>query len=520
MISSILWRIKQDFPSMKDNLLPFRSLAMLFFLTILLNGCMPGPDYHPPGADVLVAWENPKDSEIPEDTSALLSTAQPSKISWWQSAFNDPQLDLLISHALRENLSLRSAGLRVLQSQQRLAIASGNLYPQSQNINGLATRQRQNQRTSVNYNVDFNLSWELDFWGRFSRQIEAAVADLDASVADYDAAVISLIAEIANNYLLVRTNQERREVALQNIALQRQSLAIAQAKFNAGDISELDVFQAESLVHDTEAQVFTFSTNVNQLTNSLAILLGLLPGALDEFLETTKPVPVSEAAIAIGMPQDIIRRRPDLRAAERRLAAQSAQIGFAVTELYPHLAIGGTIGTSSPLIGDLFNQDTDFWSIFGSFEWNIFNYGRLRSNIRLQDALFQQLLVDYRRSVLQAQNETENAITAYLNAHQQLLAYELATNASTSAVATANLQYQEGLINFNTVISNLTSKANQQDIYIATKGLVATNLVQIYRSLGGGWEIRGDKNPVSLLPPEDIEELEGRTDYWHKILPD
>ncbi|MBL0381807.1 MAG: efflux transporter outer membrane subunit [Desulfofustis sp. PB-SRB1] len=485
--------------------------TVLLVSALALNGCMLGPQYHEPAVESLAVW-----SVADED---LVQSNRPTDLLWWRRAFNDDELDLLITYALKQNLSLRSAGLQVLQSQQRLAIAVGNRFPQAQQITGSASRQRQTQTTFESYNVGFNLSWELDFWGRFSRQIESAAAELDASVANYDAAVVSLIAEIANNYLLVRTNQERREVARQNIDLQRQSLAIAQAKFNAGEVSELDVFQARSLLHDTEAQVFTYDTNVAQLTNSLAILLGLLPGALNDFLEATKPVPETDISIALGLPQDQIRRRPDLRAAERRLAAQSAQIGFAITDLYPHFTIGGTIGTSADTGGDLFTSGSEFWSIFGDFSWNIFNYGRLRNNVRLQDALFQQLLVDYRNTVLQAQNETENAIVDYINAHRQLLAYERANTAATSAVETASIQYQEGLINFNTVISNLSTKAQQQDLFAVTKGAVATNLVQVYRSLGGGWEMRADEDPVQLLSPEDIEELQQRTKFWEKSLP-
>jgi len=222
--------------------------------------------------------------------------------------------------------------------------------------------------------------------------------------------------------------------------------------------------------------------------------------------------------VALGMPQDLVRRRPDVRAAERQLAAQSAQIGFAVTELYPHLTIGGGIGTSAMESGDLFESSSETWSLFGAFEWNIFNYGRLQSNVRLQDARFQQLLVDYNNTVLQAQGETENAIVAYLKSHEQFKSYALAAAASQRAVDVATIQYQEGAIDFNTLITTLNANQQQQDLLKATQGSVATNLVQVYKALGGGWEIREDRDPVDLLPASMKDEMKERTNAWNGVL--
>jgi outer membrane protein TolC len=218
------------------------------------------------------------------------------------------------------------------------------------------------------------------------------------------------------------------------------------------------------------------------------------------------------------MPQDIIRRRPDIRVAERQLAAQSAQIGFAITELYPSFLIGGAVGTSAEEPGDLFENNSQTWNLSGGFNWNIFNYGRLRSNVRLQDALFQQLLTDYRNIVLQAQGDVENAIVAYLKSHEQLAAYKTAAEASQRAVDVSTVQYQSGLIQFNTVITTLNAHAQQQDLLAATQGSVKTNLVQVYLSLGGGWEIRGSRNPAELLPAATKDEMIERIDYWEGVL--
>jgi NodT family efflux transporter outer membrane factor (OMF) lipoprotein len=488
----------------------FKGLISLF-LMLLLGGCISlGPDYRRPEAEVEADWLETEDSRV---------TSEPATDpKWWESAFQDPELDKLVEAALQQNLTLRSAGLRVLQSQQQLAIAVGNQYPQQQQLSGTAAREKSGGATYNNYNLGFNLGWEVDFWGRFSRQVESASADLDASVANYDGALVSMVSQAAQNYILIRTYQERIEVASNNIKLQAESLRIAQAKFDAGAVSELDVDQAESLLNNTKATISSLEVSLQQFKNALAILLGNPPQEFNGLLGEKGTIPAAPADVALGMPQDLVRRRPDVRAAERQLAAQSAQIGFAVTELYPHLTIGGGIGTSAMESGDLFESDSETWSLFGMFEWNIFNYGRLQSNVRLQDALFQQLLVDYRNTVLQAQGETENAIVAYIKSHEQFKSYSLAAAASQRAVDVATIQYQEGAISFNTLITTLNANQQQQDLLTTTQGNVATNLVQVYKALGGGWEIRDGRDPVDLLPDSMKDEMRDRTDAWDGVL--
>ena len=303
--------------------------------TLFVTGCMQlGPDYAEPEALVETDWV--------EIDNQYISTDSPAGPRWWETAFNDPELDWLVSTALLQNLSLRSAALRVLQSQQQLAIAIGNQYPQQQAITGGVSRERSAGTIFNEYSAGFNLSWEADLWGRFSRQIESSEAALDASVASYDGALVSLVSQVAQNYMLIRTFQRRIEVANLNIELQRESLRIATAKLDAGDVSELDKDQAESLVYNSIATRVGLEVSLQQLKNSLAILLGEPPQSFRYLLDAKREIPSVQVNVALGMPQDIIRRRPDIRIAERQLAAQSAQIGFAITELYPHFSIGGT----------------------------------------------------------------------------------------------------------------------------------------------------------------------------------
>jgi NodT family efflux transporter outer membrane factor (OMF) lipoprotein len=479
----------------------------------LISGCTAlGPDYSTPdpAADLESTWIEAKDPKVSSTYSA--------DPKWWEAAFQDAEINQLVETALQQNLSLRSTGLRVLQSQQQLAIAIGDQYPQQQQMTGLAGREKSEGIIFNDYNLGLNLSWEIDFWGRFKRQIESASAELDASVADYDNVLISLVSQVAQNYILIRTFQDRIKVARNNIKLQRESVRITQAKYSAGEVSELDVDQADSLLNNTIATVSSLEISLYQFKNSLAVLLGKPPQEYNYLLAEKRKIPTTQAEIAIGMPQDIIRKRPDIRSAERQLAAQSAQIGFAVTDLYPHLGIGGSIGTSTEQFHDLFSSDAQIWNLYGMFQWNIFNYGRLKSNVRLQDALFQQLLVDYYNTILQAQVDVENAIVAYLKSHEQLKSYQLATAASQRAVNVSNIQYQNGLIPFNTVITNLQSLSQQQDLLSSAQGSVATNLVQVYKALGGGWEIRDNRDPVDFLPETMKDEMRQRTRYWKGVL--
>ncbi len=495
-------------------------LCLAALLAATTSGCMMlGPDYRTPSAPLQEEWL--------EAGNPLLDTTASVTPDWWQGAFHDPVLDRLVTDALSQNLTLRSAGLRVLQARQQLMIAIGNQYPQQQQVTGQGGVDGflSNSRRDDFYDLGFNLTWEADVWGRFRRQIESASAALDASVAAYDGVMVSLIADVARTYLLIRTTQQRLAVAQENLLLQKESVRITTAKFEAGDVSALDVDQAQTLLYSTQASVAAQELTLRQLTNSLAILLGKPPFDMGSQLGGLQPIPAVRPEIALGMPQDLIRRRPDLRLAERQLAAQSAQIGFAVTELYPHLGLGGSIGSSVPStrgqdFSDLFNSDNIGYSAFGFFEWNIFNYGRLRNNVRLQDASFQQLLEDYRQAVLQAQGEVENAIIAFLKTRQQLEAFQQAEAAARRAYDISSEQYQDGLVDFNTVLNTLRTLFAQQEQLVVTQGTVATNLVDVYRSLGGGWEVRQDKTPLELIPENTREEMLERTDYWDDTFKD
>jgi NodT family efflux transporter outer membrane factor (OMF) lipoprotein len=474
---------------------------------------MLGPDYEEPTPPLETEWLAYEDP--------MLDSASPVVTDWWKKAFNDPVLDTLVQTSLEENLTRRSAGLRVLQAREQLAIAIGNQYPQQQDVSGSAGTGRQSDRTDELYDLGFDVSWEADVWGRFRRQIESASVGLDAALASYDGITISLIADVARTYLLIRTTQRRLDVARYNVGLQRENVAITTAKFEGGATSALDVEQAQTLLYNTIGTVSGLESDLQQFINSLAVLLGRPPGDLGPLLGEKKPLPTVAPEVAVGMPQDLIRRRPDIRVAERQLAAQSAQVGFAITELYPHFGLSGSIGTTANTqanedYDDLFSDDTFRYNLTAGFRWDVLNYGRLRSNVRLQDAFFQQLLEDYRQTVLGAQADVENSIVAYLRSQEQLIATRSAAEAAERAANISQIQYQDGLTNFNTVITTLVSLASQQDLLAATEGTVATNLVDVYRAIGGGWEVRPSSDPLDLIPEETRDEIQDRTGYWDK----
>jgi NodT family efflux transporter outer membrane factor (OMF) lipoprotein len=367
-----------------------KSFSFSLLFALFASSCITvGPNYQSPSA--------PREDQWLEYEDPNLETGPPVLPEWWKTAFNDPILDKLIDEALDENLTLRSAGLRVLQSRQQLAIAVGSLFPQQQAISGEVGPGRSGLAKFDVYDLGFNLSWEADVWGSFRRNIETASASLDASVADYDGVMVSLIAQVAQTYLLIRTTEQRLKVARENIEYQEESVRITSEKRDIGDTSPLDADQAETLLYNTKSTASGLELSLQQLKNSLAILLGKPPHNLNKRLGDARPIPTVAPEIAVGMRQDLIRQRPDIRVAERQLAAQSAQIGVAVSELYPHFGIDGLIGTSVSTgsglnFDNLFSGDSFDYNLTGFFDWNLFNYGRLKNNVRLQDAVFQELL--------------------------------------------------------------------------------------------------------------------------------
>lgn len=487
----------------------------------IANGFKVGPNYCRPAAPVAQQWLDAGDP--------ALDTRRTEDSAWWRT-FNDPVLNTLVDCAYRQNLTLRVAGLRILEARAQRGIAVGNLFPQSQQAFGDYNRTATSSRGFSGFIPDrffsewtlgANLAWELDFWGRFRRAIEAADANLDGAVENYDDVLVLLLADVAQTYTEVRISEERLSYAHRNVEIQGGSLRLAEERLRNGATTRLDVTQAVSNLAQTEAAIPLLEAARRQSINQLCILLGIPPQSLDELLVPHRPIPAAPPQVAIGIPAELLRRRPDVRRAEREVAEQSAMIGVAVADLYPQFTINGTIFLNAQSFEDLFNADAMGGSIGPAFRWNILNYGRLTNNIRVQEARFQQLAVQYQNVVLQANREAEDAIIGFLKSQQSVRSLVKSASAAGESVEIVSAQYNEGTVDFDRVFNVQQFLTQQQDQLVRAQGEVAQFLIQLYRSLGGGWQIRlgspiepgpmatGEPaEPVSAPAPEPAQPMQ------------
>ncbi|MGI9304310.1 MAG: efflux transporter outer membrane subunit [Gammaproteobacteria bacterium] len=490
-------------------------------LVVMLAGCTKlGPDFVKPDAPVAGDWI---------ESHPRLKREATELHTWWK-VFNDPVLDERIDAAHGQNLPLQIAGLRIIEARAELGIAVGQLYPQAQQARGglvferLSESQVNTAGADINawtYDAGFDAVWELDFWGRFRRGIESADASFFASVAYYEDVLVSLTAEAASAYVAVRTFGERIELAEQNVEIQRQGLELAEIRFQNGAITELDVQQARALLNNTRATIPRLKTGLRQAMNALGILLGQPPGQVSSILDRPGAIPVAPSEVAVGIPAELLRRRPDVRRAELQAAAQSALVGVAMTDLYPSFTLTGSIGfaasdgtrtTSSGNSGfdELFDMDS--LAVFGgpSFTWNIFNYGRLKNNVRVQDARSQQLLVNYQDTVLRAAQEVEDAMVGFLRSQEQVSFLTDSVDAADRAVDISLIQYRDGAVDYQRVLDSQNTLVAQQDLWTETRGDVARNLIAMYKALGGGWQVHAGK---PIVAQHIREEMRSRTDW-------
>ncbi len=498
-------------------------VVLMLGVTLLTSGCIKvGPDFTTPPAPVSDSW-------LESDNKQL--TVTPDQHEEWWTVFNDPVLNKLIADAYEQNLSLEIAGLRVLESRAQLGIATGNLYPQQQQLSA-GTAAIGGSRNAANttgadlhykdLSTSMDAAWELDFWGKFRRGVESADAQFLAAIADYDDVMVTLTADVARAYILMRTNEERIVLAEESVAIQERSLEIAENRFDGGLVTELDVYQARSLLANTRATIPRLELGYQQAMNALSVLLGQPPSDLRT---TVNPpghvagIPKVPAKVAIGVPADLLRRRPDVRLAELQAAAQSPLIGVAKADLLPHFTLIGSIGlqaSESSLtnkggshFSDLFSGDSLTYFVGPSLTWDILNYGRIKNQVRVQDARFQQLVVNYQNTVLRAAQETEDAMVGFLKKQQEAFYLDDAVKASQRSVDISVLQYGEGLTDYQRVLDAQRGLSVDQDAWASVQGSVVLSLVGMYKALGGGWQARDDQ----LVKPETQRVMAERTDW-------
>ncbi|HEV3166027.1 MAG TPA: efflux transporter outer membrane subunit, partial [Isosphaeraceae bacterium] len=409
------------------------------------NGFKVGPNYGRPPAPVAAEWIEANDPSV-----------QSHRLQDWWHVFEDPTLDALIVTAYEQNPTLRVAATRVLQARAGQAIAVGNIFPQSQQALGSYARVNLNPNMPLigsllnaapagkrslafsNWLDGFNLTWELDLWGRLRRSIESNNASLDASVEDYDAALVTLLADTATNYAQYRIAQQRIKIARDNVRIQEGILALAEEKFRVGTTTRLDVEQAKTVLEQTRSTIPSLQITLGQANDTLCTLLGMPPHDLEPELGPgpalgSIPIPSTPAWVATGIPADLLRQRPDVRSAERQVAAQSAQIGVAEAALYPTIAINGLIGWDAQDFSKLFETRSFLGAVFPSFSWNILNYGRIRNNVHLQEAKTQELIAAYQNTVLTAGREVQTPLRGFLRSREQAQDLDRSVKAATAA---------------------------------------------------------------------------------------
>ena len=454
---------------------------------MLAAGCAVGPNYAQPEPEMPDRWH--------EELARGLAEGQAPLQTWW-TTLDDPMLDSLIERAVADNLDLEQAVARVNEARARRGIARGQWFPTLDSLSSYSRRQISEESVPLAgvggnaqnfYSVGLDASWEIDLFGRIRRSTESANASLEASVEDYRDTLVLLLSEVGRAYVDVRTFQQRIDYAESNVRTQQGSLRLTRDRNAAGLVSDLDVRQAEQNLANTQAFIPSLRIGLTQSINRLGVLLGQHPTALRAELETPTPIPSPPSEVLVGLPTELLRQRPDLRSAERQLAAQTAQIGVAKADLYPRLALLGTFAFDALDAAKLFTGDAGAFSFGPSVRWNFFDGGRIRSNVKAQESLTEQALLGYEQTVLLALEDVENAFVAYVQENDRRDYLQRSVTAAGEAVKLVNTLYRTGLTNFQNVLDTERSLFQRQDELAESEGRVTQNLVQIYRALGGGW---------------------------------
>jgi HAE1 family hydrophobic/amphiphilic exporter-1 len=472
------------------------SAAALILLALLSAGCVVGPDYVAP--EPVLADGRPMPDAWHTALTTGLETGDATLETWWQT-FDDPMLTSLIERAGAQNLNTQAALSRIYESRYLLAISRSEELPtvnaQADYQIGEASEAQIGPDGEVAglANIGATASWEVDLFGRIARQVESSSASYEATVEDYRDVLVSLYSEVALSYLDVRALQARIAAAQANAQSQRESLRIADARFNAGITSLLDVEQAKSNLADTEASIPTLEAALNFALNRLAVILATPPGSLHDELTTIEPIPIPARTVIAGIPADLLRQRPDIRRAERQLAAQTAQIGVATADLYPTFSISGMLSFQFAEPGD---GSGLAWSLFPGVSMNLFNRDAIRNNIQIQEARTEQLFLFYEDTVLRAMEDVENAFIAYAMETVRRDRLVEAVTATRNAVDIVNVQYLSGLANFQNVLDTERSLFRLQDELATSEGLLVQDLVGLYSALGGGWRPEANEDPT------------------------
>ncbi len=489
----------------------------LVCLTLLLCACTTlGPDYEEPGVDWLSDWQTDLYGQIgDQDRQSEVD------LDFWWRLFDDPVLNELIDTARRENPSLRIAGLRILESRALLGIAGSNLYPQVQQVSSAVafanTRQRggatpNSEDSFTSYQADFNVGWELDFWGRFQRGIESADAAFFTSITSQWDAQVLLSAQVTDLYFAYRTTLLRIVIARENAAVQKRSFEITQRLFKSGQNSELDLQQARTQYLATLSTIPALEVTLTQVRNGLGALLGRAPGDLPELAEVGGPLPAVEPLVVRDVPARLLMRRPDIRAAAWQAAAQSAQIGIAEADFYPAISLFGNVGWSGNTVNG--SPNTTNLAAGPSFSWNVFDYGRISNNVRVQDARLQQAIQAFQNSVLQAAREIDDAAISVVKSREQQAVLDEALDSARRSLELANTRYAEGYAGFQRVLDAQRAQFAQAERALVNQANQISSIISFYKAIGGGWL---ELSLEQMIPETERDTMQLRTD-WGELM--
>jgi NodT family efflux transporter outer membrane factor (OMF) lipoprotein len=444
-------------------------------LALGLASCAVGPDYRPrtpAELSVPTAWH----SSLPENAkSGDLST-------WWQQ-LGDPLLSAFIGDALKASPTMDLARARLREARASRKVTAAGLFPTVSGNVGASSSKTGSQDAMSNYQANFDASWEPDIFGGTRRSLEASTASLESTIASFHDTQVSLAAELALNYVEVRSLQARIAIARENLALQAETREIAGWRYQAGLVSSLDFDQARTVEAQTQAQVPALETSLASSMNRISVLLGTAPGSVDERLAAPAPIPPVPDSVIIGIPADVLRQRPDVRAAERTLAAQTARVGAAVASLYPKLSLSGSLGVDGITLAAL----TGGASVIRSLAQTIFAGGSLRQQVQVQTAVQEQALATYESTILTALEDVENALVSLRRNRERFAFLKTADEAARSAAQLARQRYEVGLVDYTSIVTTQQTQLSASESLKSCEAEITTALVQLYKALGGGW---------------------------------
>lgn len=464
-----------------------RLILVLISSVILLGACAVGPDYTVPQTEL--------DAEFNQLRSeAGLTAEQPTELARWWTTLEDPVLDRLIDQAVDKNLDLRAATSRLRQVRALRNVAEGARFP-TLDANAQAQRSRasgnvspEDDLTTELYASGFDAGWELDLFGGVARSVEAAEADVSAAVESRRDVLVSILAEVALNYIEVRSFQARLLIAQENLESQIDTFDLIKSRYAAGLVQEIDLERARSNVEKTRSSIPQLSTQLERAHNRLAMLLGEQPGALNEVLTQYEILPSPPIEVAIGVPADLLRRRPDIRRTERQLAAETARVGVATAELYPKLRLMGSVGLETLSSGSLFQSASRTFGIGSIISWPLFSGGQVRNRIEAQSEVQEQAYLAWQIAVLAALEEVNNAITAYTNEQIRQAALQTSAESAIRAAKLARSRYDAGIADFIEVLDTDRERLSTQDALATSSAEIITSLIRLYKALGGGWQ--------------------------------